>query len=143
MAGQSSENKTKPTAVIVADFLAGVEPEARRADAQALCEIMGRVSGEPATMWGPTIIGFGRRHYRYESGREGETPAAGFASRKPALALYLSLGARREDFLARLGKHTTGKGCIYIKRLSDVDPGVLREMIAASLAGATEHELSG
>ena len=134
----ASENKTKPTAVSVADFLAAVEPDARRQDAQEVCEIMGRLSGEPATMWGPSIVGFGRRRYRYESGREGETPAAGFAPRRPALVLYLGLGPKREDFLARLGKHTTGKGCIYIKRLADVDAGVLEAMIATSLAGASD-----
>jgi hypothetical protein len=134
LAGKSSENKTRPTAVSVTDFLAAVEPEARRADAQALCEIMGRLSGEPAVMWGPTIIGFGSKHYRYESGREGVVPAAGFAPRKPALVLYLGLGPRREDFLARLGRHATGKGCIYVKRLADVDTGVLEAMIATSLS---------
>ena len=138
MAGKSSENKTRPTAVSVAEFLAGVEPEARRQDAEALCAIMGRLSRAPAVMWGPTIIGFGRREYRYESGREGAVPAAGFAPRKPALVLYLGLGPKREGFLSRLGRHATGKGCIYIKRLADVDGGVLEEMIITSLTAAAE-----
>jgi len=130
-------NKTQPTEVTLEAFLEGVTPPERRTDAQTLCGMVARLSGEAGVMWGQSIIGYGRRHYRYDSGREGDVPAVGFSPRKPALVLYLNLGAAREDFLARLGKHTTGKGCIYVKRLADVNPGVLEEMIVASLAEAS------
>lgn len=127
-------NKTKPSLVSVDQFLAGVESEARREDAHALCSIMARLSGEPATMWGPSIVGFGRYHYRYESGREGEVPRVGFSPRKPATVLYIN-GAfpRHGELTSRLGKFTHGKSCIYVKRLGDLDLGVLEALIAESL----------
>ena len=130
----SKPNKTQPTAVPVEAFLAAVTPDGRRADAHALCEMMARLSGEPARMWGPSIVGFGVRRYRYDSGREGETLKVGFSPRKPAMVLY-GLGAAEGDpLVARLGKITTGKGCIYVKRLADIAPAVLEELIARAMA---------
>ncbi|NNM78223.1 DUF1801 domain-containing protein [Sphingomonas sp. ID1715] len=128
-----AENKTKPTSVSVADFVNGAEPPQRRAEAQQLIEMMERISGEPATMWGPSIIGFGRYAYTYESGHSGEAPRIAFSPRKSALTLYLgSEYPARDELLAKLGKHKKGKGCLYITKLADVDAAVLEEMIAAS-----------
>lgn len=132
MAGKA--NKTKVTEVTVEAFLAGVESEVRRKDALVLCEMMERLSGEPPRMWGPSIVGFGVRQYRYESGREGETLKVGFSPRKPATVLY-SLGAvENAALVASLGKITTGKGCVYVKSLADVDLGVLEALIVKALA---------
>jgi Domain of unknown function (DU1801) len=100
--------------------------------------MLARVSGEPAVMWGPAIVGFGRYRYRYESGREGEACRVGFSPRKAAFTFYLTTGfAMRPDLLDRLGKHTTGKGCLYVKALTDIDQGVLEELVRASLADMT------
>jgi hypothetical protein len=126
-----AENKTKATHSSTADYLAGID-DARRADAEALCSIMARVTGEPATMWGPSIVGFGVNRYKYDSGREGEICKIGFSPRKAALTLYGMGIDRNAAIVARLGKHTTGKGCLYVKRLSDVDAAVLEELIAAA-----------
>ena len=129
-----AENKTRPTAVSVEAFLDAVTPDVRREDGRALCALMQRVSGYPPTMWGPTIIGFGQYRYRTEAGREGDILRLGFSPRKPATVLYIHSGSPRHDeLMARLGKHSTGKSCIYVKRLSDLDPGVLEEMVRASL----------
>jgi hypothetical protein len=126
----SSRNKTQPTAVSVEAFLAGVEPPARRADAEALSALMAKVSGETPVMWGPSIVGFGAHHYRYDSGREGDMPAIAFAPRKPALVLYLSAASpARPGLLTRLGPHEVGKGCLYLKRLDAVDAEVLETLI--------------
>jgi hypothetical protein len=128
-------NKTQPTAVPVEAFLAGVSPEARREDAAVLCEMMARLTGEPARMWGPSIVGFGVRRYRYESGREGEILEVGFSPRKPALVLYVVGGpAEGDPLVARLGKFTHGKACIYVKRLADIDLAVLEALIVRTLA---------
>ena len=127
--------KTIATPAGVDAYLESVEPEARRADAKAVCAIMARLSGEPPVMWGGSIVGFGRYAYAYDSGRTGEAMRIGFSARKSALVLYIIGGfPRHEAILARLGKHTTGKSCLYLKRLSDADPAVLEELIAASLA---------
>lgn len=130
-----AENKTKQTAAGVPAFLAGIEDERRRADAKALCALMQELTGEAPAMWGSSMIGFGTHHYVYESGREGDTFVVGFSPRKAAIVLYLNDGFEgREALLARLGKHTTGKGCLYVKRLTDIDEGVLRELVADSAA---------
>lgn len=130
-----AENKTKPTQVSVAKYVDAVTDETRRADARRLLQIMQEATGEKPKMWGPSIIGFGTYHYRYESGREGDAPLAGFSPRKNACVLYGLLGVDGSDkLLARLGKVTTGRGCLYIKKLADVDEQVLREMIARSVA---------
>ncbi|MEG3144910.1 DUF1801 domain-containing protein [Sphingomonas sp. RT2P30] len=131
----ATTNKTQPTAVSVAAFLDRVEPDQRRADAEIVIDLMARVSGEPATMWGPSIIGFGVNRYRYESGREGEICRIGFSPRKAQLVFYLGTSfPDRDAMLAVLGKHSTGKGCLYVKKLADVDMAVLERMVAASWA---------
>jgi hypothetical protein len=131
----AAEQKTRPTAASAADFIAAVEDPKRRADAEAACALLAEATGEPATMWGPSIVGFGAYHYRYASGHEGDAPLVGFSPRKGNLVFYLSgCEERRDDFLARLGRHKAGKGCVYVNRLADVDPAVLKEMAAASAA---------
>jgi hypothetical protein len=129
-----AEAKTKPTAVSVEEFLAAVPDPTRRADAEAVTALFAEVSGKPATMWGPSIVGFDAYHYVYESGRKGDAPAIAFSPRKPHLVLYLHAGNARDALLARLGKHKSEGGCIYMKRLSDVDVEVLRELTAVSYA---------
>ncbi len=134
MGSTPRESKTKPTALTVDQFLAGAGPE-RQEEARALCDLMSAVTGEPPTMWGPSIIGFGRHAYRYESGREGVTPAVAFSPRTPAIVFYgLGETARDAPTLAKLGRATCGKGCVYVKRLRDVDLALLRELIAAAFA---------
>jgi hypothetical protein len=127
-------NKTQATAINPAMVIASVADEKQRADAVALDEMMTRLSGEPATMWGPSIIGYARYHYHYESGRQGEMCRIGFSPRKGQTVVYLVDGYDgKEAQLAALGKHKRGKSCLYIKRLSDVDIDVLETMIADSL----------
>ena len=129
-----AENKTKPTAVSVDDFLDAVPDPQRRADGRTLRALMERLSGEPATMWGPSIIGFGTCHYKYESGREGDMPRIGFSPRAKELVLYLTDEyPRYQALMGRLGKHKTSKACLYIKRLADVDEAVLEELCTESL----------
>ena len=129
-----AENKTKPTEVSVAAFVSAIADETRRADAKALVKLMQGATGEKPKMWGTAIIGFGSYHYVYDSGREGDMPLVGFSPRKAATVLYLGLGAGgAEALLAKLGKHTTGKGCLYIKKLADVDIKVLQSLLAKSV----------
>jgi hypothetical protein len=129
------ENKTKPTKLGVAAFIEALTDPARRADAKALVKLMRSAAGEEPKMWGPSIIGFGSYHYRYESGREGDMPLIGFSPRKAATVLYNLLGSNDSAaLLAKLGKHTTGKGCLYIKKLADVDRQVLQALAAKSVA---------
>lgn len=129
------EARTKPTDVSVSDFIAAVENPQRRADAEAVCALLEDVSGEPATMWGPSIIGFGRYHYRYDSGHEGDAPRIGFSPRKAQTVLYVLGGFEGQDELvARLGKVKTSVACLYVNRLANVDMDVLREMAVRSLA---------
>jgi Domain of unknown function (DU1801) len=133
--GAVAANKTVETDANVSAFVATVTDPAQRADADTLIAMMSKASGEPPKMWGPSIIGFGTHHYRYESGREGDTLRIGFSPRKGQTVLYALSGAPTyEANLARLGKHKTGKGCLYIKRLADVDMAVLTEMVTAALA---------
>jgi hypothetical protein len=132
----SNTNKTAPTAVSVDDFLATVS-EQRQQESREIIAIMQNLTGEPPVMWGPSIIGFGTYHYTYESGREGDSPLAGFSPRKANLVVYLTAPmSRYETQLATLGPHTTSKVCLYIKRLSAVDLDVLREIIVISNAAA-------
>ena len=128
----AAEQKTRPTAISVAEFIAAVEDPKRRADAEAVCALLAEATGEPATMWGPSIVGFGAYHYRYASGHEGDAPLVGFSPRKANLVFYLYCDEGRDDLLARLGKHKAGKGCVYVNRLSDVDTAVLGEMAVAT-----------
>ena len=134
-----AEIKTKATPVVVDDFLDGVTDPQRRDDGRKLRAMMERLSGEPATMWGPSIIGFGRYHYRYDSGHEGDMCRIGFSPRAKELVLYLDATAPSYPaLLARLGKHRVGKGCLYIKRLADVDESVLESLVTESLAHMLE-----
>jgi len=125
-----SEQKTLPTEVEPDQFIAAIQDEQKRADARTLREMMGEITGEPAVMWGTSIVGFGTYHYRYASGHEGDTCLIGFSPRKQNLTIYFWNGVDAHNAtLAELGKHSVGKGCLYIKRLSDVDPAVLRRLI--------------
>ncbi len=119
----------------VAAFLAQVTDERRRADAHRLCALMQEITGEPPAMWGTSIVGFGSYHYRYASGHEGNSALASFSPRSQHLAIYLvgEFEERYRSALARLGPHKTGKGCLYIKRLDDVDQDALRELIDRSV----------
>ena len=134
------ENKTKPTTVSVTGFIASIQNETQRADAKVLVKLMQAATGEKAKMWGPSIIGFGSCHYKYESGREGDMPLIAFSPRKAATVLYGATSASDTDaLLAKLGKHTTGKGCLYIKKLSDVDQKVLESLLVNSSAVSRER----
>jgi Domain of unknown function (DU1801) len=125
-----AENKTQATGASVEEFVAAVEHPVRRGDGLRLLALMSEVTGEPAEMWGPTIVGFGRYHYKYASGREGDAPAVGFSPRKSSLSLYgLTYGPEAADLLGRLGKHKLGAGCLYVTKLDDVDEAVLAELI--------------
>jgi hypothetical protein len=128
-------NKTKPTEMSVAAFVDALTNQARRTDAKALIKLMSKATGERAKMWGPSIIGFGTYHYKYESGREGDTVLVGFSPRKAALVLYGVTGSENAaSLLAKLGPHTTGKGCLYIKNFSDIDQNILEHLITRSVA---------
>ena len=132
-----SENKTKPTTVSVAGFIDALPDQTKRADAKTLVKLMQRATGEKPKMWGPSIIGFGSYHYVYESGREGDMPIAAFSPRKAATVLYLQTGSPKAQALrAKLGKCSSGKGCLYVKRLADVDQKVLEALIVTSVADA-------
>ena len=136
-----ADNKTKPTSLSVAAFIAAIPDAARRADAKALVKAMQSASGEKPQMWGPSIIGFGSYHYKYESGREGDMPLIGFSPRKAASVLYGLIGPEAcKALLPKLGKHTTGKGCLYIKKLADVDQKVLDTMAAKSVAAKRKQK---
>lgn len=133
-----ADNKTKPTDVPAAKFLAEVEHPQRRADGFELLEMMTRISGQEAVMWGPTIVGFGTYHYKYESGREGDAAAVGFSPRKANLVLYgLTDGPDADRLLPELGKHRTSAACLYINKLDDVDRNVLEELIRSGYRHVT------
>jgi hypothetical protein len=132
-----AELKTKATEGDVEAFLASVEDEARRADAIAVCDLIAKAAKAPPVMWGSAIVGFGHRVLRYPDGREMDWMAVGFSPRKANTTLYLAGGLETyADLLTDLGKHTTGKGCLYVKRLSDVDLAVLRKIVARSVTQA-------
>src|SRR5271165_3366676 len=123
-----ADNKTKPTKLSVAAFIDALADPTKRADAKALVKLMQSAAGEKPKMWGASIIGFGSYHYKYESGREGDMPLIAFSPRKAATVFY-GLGESSKALLAKLGKHTTGKGCLYVKKLADVDPQVLEAIM--------------
>ena len=128
-----SENKTRPTEQSVEDFLNSVEHKTRREDGFALLELMKEITEEDAVMWGSSIVGFGRYHYKYDSGREGDMPLVGFSPRKQSITLYIMPGFDEyRDLLATLGKHKTGKACLYVNKLADVDEDVLRQLVRRS-----------
>jgi len=130
-----ADSKTKPTQLSVGAFIDALTNQTRRADAKALLKLMQSAAGEKPKMWGPSIIGFGSYHYTYESGREGDMPLIGFSPRKGATVLYnMTESSDSEALLAKLGKHTTGKACLYIKNLADVDQKVLEALVVKSVA---------
>lgn len=128
-----AELKTTANGGDVETFLASITDAVRQADARAVCERMSRVTGQPPVMWGANIVGFGQRHLVYDSGRELDWMVVGFSPRKAATTLYLA--GDLDDYadeLGRLGKHTTGKGCLYVKKLADIDESVLDALVARS-----------
>jgi hypothetical protein len=125
-----AENKTRQNDQSVIAFLEKIENESRRKDGFALLELMKEATGAEARMWGESIIGFGSYHYKYESGREGDSMVVGFSPRKQNLALYgLGGDVLDEKLLNKLGKYKTGKSCLYLNKLADADPQVLRDMV--------------
>jgi len=135
-----AEIKTRPTGVAVDEFLDNVADPQRREDARQVRAMMERLSGEPPVIWGPGMIGFGRYRYKYDSGREGEHFRLGFSPRAKELVLYLIGGfPRHQALMDRLGKYRTGKSCLYVKRLNDVDETILEELIVEALAYMRER----
>ena len=132
MISRMAENTTQVTKLSVAAFLDSVTDAGRRADARVLVKMMQSATGEKPKMWGPSIVGFGSYHYKYDSGREGDMPVVAFSPRKAAMVLYGLMGSGEP--ISQLGKHTAGKGCLYVKKLADVDQKVLGAMIAKSVA---------
>jgi hypothetical protein len=130
-----AENKTRKTDASVQGYLAAIDDDMRRKDCEALATLMRRATKHPPRMWGSSIVGFGSYHYTYESGREGDSCLVGFSSRKGDISLYgLNAAAHARGLLASLGKHKAGKGCVYIKRLADVDLKVLAKLVASAAA---------
>jgi hypothetical protein len=128
-------NKTQPTQASVEGYVAAIDDAARRQDCRDLIAVMQKATQFEPQMWGPSIVGFGSYHYKYDSGREGDSCIVGFSSRKGDISLYLvSEFDGREELLAKLGKHKTAKGCVYVRRMVDVDAKVLEKLIAKSAA---------
>ncbi|MBW3671899.1 MAG: DUF1801 domain-containing protein [Acidobacteria bacterium] len=129
-----AELKTRESEESVDAFIESIEDEPKLSEARAICHLMREVTGEEPKMWGGSIVGFGQYHYKYESGREGDWFLTGFSPRKQNLSLYIMAGFDQYDeLMKRLGKHRTGKSCLYIKTLDDVDETVLRELISRSV----------
>jgi len=129
-----AEQKTKPTEQSVDSFLDSLADEKVRDDCYALTKIMKKVTGSAPKMWGGSIIGFGKYHYKYDSGHEGDSCLTGFSPRKQNISLYVMPGASEHtDLLKKLGKHKAGKGCLYVKKIEDIDLGVLEKLISASV----------
>jgi len=129
----SSENKTQPTSSSYLEYLANIENKEHKVDAEKLAQIINKVAGVSPVMWGTSIVGFGEKHYKYVSGREGDTFVVGFSARKVALTIYGLLHDENSFTLVdKLGKHTQGKGCIYIKRLDEIDLSILEQLIKLS-----------
>ena len=134
----ATEAKTKPTKEKVKDFLNRVPDAARREDCFAVAKMMEEITGEKPKMWGPSIVGFGTWTYKYASGRQGDWPVAAFSPRKQDLTVYLGVDFEKKDeLLSQLGKHKTGKSCLYIKRLSDIHIPTLKKLIKASAKSVT------
>jgi hypothetical protein len=128
------ELKTKETDNSVIEFIEKVESPKKREDAYRLLDLFTEITGYEAKMWGPSIIGFGAYHYKYESGHEGDAPLVGFSPRKAKISLYFATGEwKREELLKDFGKHTSGKGCVYINKMADIDVKVLKELIHESI----------
>ncbi|WP_174615053.1 DUF1801 domain-containing protein [Virgibacillus ihumii] len=128
------ELKTKPNDESVIDFIEQVESPKKREDAYRLLDIFTETSGYEATMWGPSIIGFGSYHYKYSTGHEGDAPLVGFSPRKARFSLYFATGdTDRENLLGKLGKHKAGKACVYVNKLADIDVEILKDLIRRSI----------
>jgi hypothetical protein len=140
----AAEAKTRPTKEKVKDFLNRIPDAARREDCFAVAKMMEEITGSKPQMWGPSIVGFGTWHYKYASGHEGDWPVAAFSPRKQDLTLYLSLDGYEKygELMAQLGKHKTGKSCLYIKGLSDIHVPTLKKLIKASVKDAKAHTKS-
>jgi hypothetical protein len=136
-----TENKTKATDVSVASYFESISDKARRKDCEALAKLMAKATKHPPKMWGSSIVGFGSYHYKYESGREGDTCLVGFSSRKSDISVYgLNAAPNHEALIGRLGKHKAGKGCLYIRNLSDIDLAVLENLVTdAATAKSRAH----
>lgn len=135
-----TDNKTRPTKASVTGFINAIDDRQMRADAKKVAAMMRRATGNRARMWGPSIVGYGSYHYRYESGREGDFMITGFAPRKQALTLYIMSGfSRFSKLMSKLGRYRTGKSCLYIKRLDDVDEDVLEQLIRESVEHMRAH----
>lgn len=133
------EQKTKETDTSVIEFIDNVESVQKREDAYKLLEIFTETTGYEAKMWGPSIIGFGSYHYRYPTGHEGDAPLVGFSPRKAKISLYFATGdTEREALLQNFGKHTSGKACVYINKVADIDTDVLKALINQSVQFLTE-----
>jgi hypothetical protein len=130
-----AELKTKATDASVADFIEGLDGEARRGDCRALIALMQETTGAEPKLWGTGIIAFGNTHYRYASGREGDWFVLGFAPRKASLTLYLTGATAHTDLLEKLGKYKTTGGCLYVKKLADVNQDILKELLARCAGG--------
>jgi len=138
-----AEAKTQPTNQSVKEFLNQIQEPERRADCFEIVKIMEKITGEKPTMWGPSIVGFGSYHYKYASGREGDWPMTGFSPRKKDLTLYIMMGFEKHaDLMEKLGKHSTSKSCLYIKRLSDVHIPTLKKLIKIGLKDLKEYTKS-
>jgi hypothetical protein len=130
-----AENKTKPTVQKVSEFIAGIEDKQKRADCRELMKLMSGITGNRAKMWGASIVGYGKYHYKYESGREGDFFLTGFSPRKQALSLYIVSGfSLNPELMEKLGKYKTGKSCLYVKKLDDLDREVLAQLVEESVA---------
>ena len=139
-----AENKTKVTAVDPHDLIKKqVDDPQKRQDSEELIALMSSVTGKPPKMWGPTIVGFGKYHYKYDSGREGDLCMIGFSPRKPSLVLYMFGAVEDKELMSRFGKYKTGKGCIYIKRLDDIDRRVLKKLIVNCVAEMRKKYVCG
>ena len=139
-----AETKTKPTEVTPESFIEAVDHPGKREDGKVLDALFRKITGEAPKMWGPTIVGYGQYHYRYDSGHEGDICRVGFSPRKAKHSLYLMCGSPKEEaqfapMLARLGKYSRGKGCLYVNKLADIDLAVLEELVALSWRNSFER----
>jgi hypothetical protein len=138
-----AENKTKATDASVKAYLASIVDDVRRKDCETIATLMSTLTTFPPKMWGPSIVGFGSYHYKYASGREGDAGLTGFSSRKGDISVYLvASGPNQGELLAQLGRHKMGKCCLYIRKLADVDIGVLEQLIAGSVAEVRRRYVS-
>lgn len=130
-----AENKTKPTDASVEGYIAAIDDESRRKDCETLAKLMAKATKQKAKMWGSSIVGFGTYHYKYDSGREGDSCLTGFSSRKGDISVYLVANfSGQDELLSKLGKHKMGKACLYVRKLSDVDLKVLEQLVVGSVA---------